>query len=84
MEKETVHTVVFKSGDSENWVAICLEYDVVTEGDTEAHAIEMIREAVELHLENWTKDDFEVLHQTVDGEPKVYEVSISAPALLNT
>jgi predicted RNase H-like HicB family nuclease len=84
MGKQSIHAVIFKSGDSENWVAICLEYDVVTQGDSEAHAIEMIREAVELHLENWTKNDFDILHQTVAGEPKVHEVSISAPALLNT
>ena len=84
MSKQTIHTVVFKSGDSENWVAVCLEYDVVTQGDSETNAVEMIREAVELYLEGLSKDDFEVIHQTVAGEPRVHEVSISAPAILNT
>jgi predicted RNase H-like HicB family nuclease len=84
MGKQNVHAVVFKSGDTENWVAICLEYDVVTQGESEAHAVEMIREAVELYLEDLTKDEFEVIHQTVAGEPRVHEVSISAPTLLNT
>ena len=84
MGKQIIHAVVFKSGETDNWVAVCLEYDVVTQGDSESHAVEMIREAVELYLEGLSKDDFEVIHQTVAGEPRVHEVSISAPALLNT
>ena len=84
MSKQTIHAVIFKDAESDQWVAICLEYDVATQGDSEEHAKEMIREAVELYLEEMGKDDFEVLHQAIEGAPCVHELSINAPSLLHT
>ena len=84
MSTETIHAVIYKDAGSDQWVAVCLEYDVVTQGDSEAHAKEMLREAVELRLGDMTRDEVEVVHQAIDGGPRVHELSISAPSLLHT
>jgi predicted RNase H-like HicB family nuclease len=84
MSKQTVHVVVYKDAESDQWVAQCLEYDVATQGDNESHALEMIREAVELHIEDSSKEELEMLHQPIEGAPKVHEISINAPSLLRT
>jgi len=84
MSEQTIHAVIFKDAESDQWVAVCLEYDVTTQGDSEEHAKEMIKEAVELHIEDMTQEDFEVLYQPIEGDPRVHELSINAPALLHT
>ena len=84
MHKQKIHAVIFKDADSDQWVATCLEYDVTTQGDSEEHAKEMIKEAVELHLEEMGKEDFELLYQAIEGAPGVHELSINAPSLLHT
>jgi predicted RNase H-like HicB family nuclease len=83
MGEQKVHAVIFRGADSDQWVAVCLEYDVVTQGDSEEHAKAMIKEAVELHLEDMSVDDLEVLYQSIDGEPRVHEVLLNAPSLLH-
>ena len=50
MTEQTLHAVIYKDAESDQWVALCLEYDIATQGDSEEHALEMIQEAVELHL----------------------------------
>ena len=50
MAKQQIHAVIFKDAGSDQWVAVCLEYDVTTQGDSEEHAKSMLQEAVELNL----------------------------------
>ncbi len=84
MAQQKVHVVVFKDAESDQWVAMCLEYDVVTQGDDEEHAKTMLKEAVELHLGDMSNEDIEVLYQPVQGEPKLHLISIDAPTLLHS
>ena len=84
MSSQKIHAVVFKDAESEQWVAVCLELNVVTQGDSEEHAKSMIREAVELHLEDLTGDELDLVYQPIDGDPRVHELSINAPSLLHT
>jgi predicted RNase H-like HicB family nuclease len=81
MATETVHAVIYKSGESDHWVAVCLEYNVASQGDSEEHAKAMIKEAVELHLEDMTREEIELLYQPIEGEPRVHELSINARSL---
>ncbi len=84
MGEQKIHAVIYKDADSDQWVAVCLEYDVTTQGDSEEHAKEMIKEAVELYLEETRKEDFEVLYQAIEGAPRVHKLSVNAPSLLHT
>lgn len=84
MSSQTIHAVVFKDAESDQWVAVCLELNVVTQGDSEEHAKNMIKEAVELHLEDMRSDELELVYQPIDGDPRVHELSINAPSLLHT
>jgi predicted RNase H-like HicB family nuclease len=84
MAEQTVHAVVFKDADSDQWVAVCLEYDVTTQGDSEEHAKEMIKEAVELHIDDLSKEDLDTLHQAIEGNPVLHEISVHAPSLLHS
>ncbi len=43
----------------------------------------MIKEAIELHLEDLSKDDFEVLYQPIEGAPRVHRLTVHAPSLLH-
>jgi len=83
MPKQEVHAVIFKDAHSDQWVAMCLEYDVVTQGDNAEHAREMIKEAVELHLEDADPEDVEVLYQEIEGDVIVDTVTVDAPTLLH-
>jgi len=83
MGAHAVHAAVFKDADSDQWVAVCLEFDVVTHGRSEQDAQKMIREAVELYLEYQTPSEIEMLYQRIEGEPRIHRVEISAPSLLN-
>ncbi len=84
MGQQTIHAVIYKDADSDQWVAICLEYDVASQGDNEEHAKAMIREAVELYLEDVGKEDFELTYQAIEGAPQVHELSVHAPSLLHS
>jgi len=42
--------VVWKEGNQ--WVSLCPEFGVASQGDSPEHAIEMLKEAVELYIEN--------------------------------
>ena len=84
MTKQEVHAIIYKDGESDQWVATCLEYDVATQGDNEEHAREMIKEAVELYLEDAGKDDLEMLYQPIEGKPRVHRLTVHAPSLLHT
>ena len=84
MAQQTVHAVIYKDADSDQWVAVCLEFDVASQGDSEEHALKMIREAVELHIEDMSAEEIEAFHQEIEGEPRMHEVSIHAPSLLRT
>jgi predicted RNase H-like HicB family nuclease len=75
--------VIYKDAESDGWLATCLEFGVTTQGDTAEHAAEMIKEAVQLHIEDMTADELDTLYQPVAGAPVVKEISIDAPALLH-
>jgi predicted RNase H-like HicB family nuclease len=83
MLEQEVHGVVFKDAPSGQWVAMCLEYDVVTQGDSEDHAFEMLKEAVEIHLAGIDPLELEQSHQPVDSEPVTRRIRVRAPALLH-
>jgi predicted RNase H-like HicB family nuclease len=84
MKDQNVHAVVFKDAGSDQWVAICLEYDIVTQGDNEEHAKAMLKEAIELHIEEMTAAEREALYQPIEGEPKVHMISVDVSSVLHT
>lgn len=84
MSEQTIHAVIYKDADSDQWVAVCLEYHVASQGDSEADAKAMIKEAVELYLEDVSPKELEVLWQRIEGAPRVHELSINASSLLHT
>ena len=83
MAKQQIHAVIFKDAGSDQWVAMCLEYDVTTQGDSAEHAKSMLQEAVELYLEDAGRDELETLHQPIEGQPHVHKLSVNAPSLLH-
>ncbi len=84
MGKKTLHAVIYKDAGSDQWVAQCLELDVVTQGDNEEHAKTMLREAVELELEDMSADEIAMLFQPIEGDPKLSKFSINAGSLLRS
>ncbi|MBM2826882.1 MAG: HicB like antitoxin of bacterial toxin-antitoxin system [Dehalococcoidia bacterium] len=80
--QQEVHAVIFKDAESDQWLAMCLEYDVVTQGDSEEHAKAMIQEAVELYLEDIPEHEREALYQAIEGEPRLHRLPVNAPSLL--
>ena len=42
--------VVWKKGNQ--WISLCPELGIASQGDSPEHAIEMLKEAVELYIEN--------------------------------
>ena len=84
MSEQRVHAVIFKDAESDQWVAMCLEYHVATQGDSEEHARAMLKEAVELYLEDLSRPELDALYQQIEGEPHLHELSVHAPSLLHT
>lgn len=82
MPKQEIHAVIYKDAGSDQWVALCLEYEVASQGDSEEHALAMIKEAVELYLEDTDVDEVEVLYQPIEGKPALHRLSVDAPSLL--
>jgi predicted RNase H-like HicB family nuclease len=83
MTKKTLHAVIYKDAGSDQWVAQCLEYEIATQGDSEEHALAMIQEAVELHLEDLDRDQLDDIDNEVGSEPIVRTFKIRAPAILD-
>jgi predicted RNase H-like HicB family nuclease len=77
---QEIHGVVFLDAPSGQYVAMCLELRVVTQGDSEEHAFEMLREAVEMHLEDTPRRELELTFQPVDSEPTIRTIGIRAPS----
>ncbi len=84
MAQQDVHGVVYKDAHSNQWVAICLEYDVATQGDNEEHAVEMLKEAVELYLDGLGEEGRDILFQAIEGNPRVRKLSVDAATLLRS
>jgi len=82
-EPRQIHAVIFKDAGSDQWVAVCLEYDVTTQGDSEEHAKAMLQEAVELYLEDAGAEERELLYQPIEGEPRMHILTVDAPSLLH-
>lgn len=76
--KQTIHAVIYKDADSDQWVAHCIEYDLATQGDSEQHAMTMLKEAVELHLEDRDPADEFLFYQPVEGKVTVHELAVAA------
>src|SRR5438067_2242406 len=51
MSTKELHAVIYKDAGSDQWAAICLEYSIASQGDSEEDALRMVQEAVEFHLE---------------------------------
>ena len=83
MGQREVHAVIYKDGESDQWVAECLEFGVSSQGDNERHALEMIQEALELHLEDMTREQVEEHYIPIGSEPVIRKFSIRAPALFD-
>jgi predicted RNase H-like HicB family nuclease len=84
MTKQTIHGVIYKDAGSDQWVAQCIEYDVVTQGDSEEDARAMLKEAVELYLEGVSEKELDLFHQPVEGNVTVHEIAVDAPSLLRS
>jgi len=82
MKDQELHAVIYKGRDVDDWVAVCIEYDIATQGDSPEHALEMIKEAVELHFEDITPAEIEHVDNQVGSEPVIKTFSIRAPSLL--
>ncbi|MFW5920387.1 MAG: type II toxin-antitoxin system HicB family antitoxin [Polyangiales bacterium] len=48
--------IVYRAPDVDAWIAHCLDYDVVSQGDTPRHAFEMGREATSMVLVDTLND----------------------------
>lgn len=83
LNTQTVHVVVYKDAQDDIWLATCLEYGITTQGKSPEHAEEMIKEALELSLEDRPREDIEAVFQPIDGEPIVRTITINAPTLLH-
>lgn len=79
MSELTVHGVVFLDEASGQYVAICLEYFIATQGDNEDHAFEMLREAVELHLEDAPPPEEDMEFQPVGSVPVIRGITVATP-----
>jgi predicted RNase H-like HicB family nuclease len=64
MPIQNFHAVVYKDALNDSWAIYCVECDVASQGDSPEHALDMIREAMELHFEEY---DEEIVAQ-VDNE----------------
>ena len=83
MGAKQLHAVVYKGQTSGQWVAFCIEYDIASQGDSEEEALSMLREAVELHLEDISREEIERIDNEVGSEPVIKEFSVLAPAILD-
>ena len=83
MDKKILHAVVYKDAGSDEWVAVCVEYAIASQGDSEANALEMLQEAVELHFDGATAEIIDQIDNEVGSEPVIKAFSVRAPALLN-
>jgi predicted RNase H-like HicB family nuclease len=80
--EQTIHAVVFKDAHSDQWVAMSLEYDITTQGDSEDHAVTMLREAIQLYLDELGNEEAQLLHQSIEGEPRIHRIAINATPVL--
>jgi predicted RNase H-like HicB family nuclease len=82
MADKKLHAVIYKDQRSDDWVAFCVEYNIASQGHNEEHALEMLQEAVELHMEDITPDVLDQVDNEVGSEPVINAFSIRAPAFL--
>jgi predicted RNase H-like HicB family nuclease len=83
MAEQELHAIIYKDATSDLWVAECLEYQITTQGDSEEHALEMIREAIELHLEDISREALQDIDNEVGSEPVIKKFFVRAPAILD-
>jgi predicted RNase H-like HicB family nuclease len=78
VSEQTIHGVIYKDAESDQWIAQCIEYDVVTQGDNEDDAKAMLKEAVELYLEGVGGKELELFYQRVEGNVTVHQLALAA------
>ena len=84
MNEKQLHAVIYKDAESDQWIALCVEYAIASQGDSEKHALEMIQKAVEFHLEDITKDQLDRIDNVVGSRPVTKAFSVRAPAILDS
>ena len=84
MGKLNLHAVTYQDAQSSQWVAVCVEYDIASAGDSKMHAIEMLQEAVALHREDITQEELDTIDNEVGSEPEIRTFSVRVPAILNS
>jgi predicted RNase H-like HicB family nuclease len=82
MDATKLHAVVYKAERSDQWVAFCVEYDIASQGDSEEHALQMLQEAVALHLEDIDPEALEQIDNEIGSEPVLKSFSVRAAAIL--
>jgi len=83
MSTKELHAVIYKDAGSDQWAAICLEYNIGSQGDSEEDALRMIQEAVEFHLEDIDQQQLDAIDNAVGSEPVIHSFKIRAPAILD-
>jgi predicted RNase H-like HicB family nuclease len=83
MAEQELHALIYKDAASDQWVALCVEYEIASQGDSEQHALEMIKEAVELHLEDINQEQLDRIDNEVGSEPVIRKFKAVAPALFH-
>jgi predicted RNase H-like HicB family nuclease len=79
VSKQEVHAVIFRDAANNKWVAMCLEYDIVTQADDYEHARERIQEAVQSYLSYATSEELQVLYQRAEGDLKLEKITVDVP-----
>jgi predicted RNase H-like HicB family nuclease len=80
MPVQTFHAVVHKDARNDSWAVYCVEYDVASQGDSPEHALLMIREAMELHFEEYDQDIVDQVDNKVGSPPLLVQFQADVPA----
>jgi predicted RNase H-like HicB family nuclease len=80
MPVQTFHAVLYKDARNDSWAVYCVEYDVASQGDSPEHALAMIREAMELHLEEYDQAIIDQIDNEVGSLPLLLPFEADVPA----
>jgi predicted RNase H-like HicB family nuclease len=56
-ERGTIECLVYKEGNTDAYIGVCLTFDIVEEGKNPVELMKSIREAAELHLETVIREN---------------------------
>lgn len=71
------YTVLLYPAESGGFVAVIPMFDLATEGETVEHALEMARDATELHIRGLIEDGEPVLEE--ESPPIVAAIDVAVP-----